>query len=90
MFCPEFPWCSSPDEVTGPTLSGPDTTVIICDRPRFEVFRNILRVSHPDLHAHGYSHRHLFNPRDNLPGLIRFMHKSCALVKTNVPRLEPK
>jgi len=79
----ESPWCACSDEVTDPTLQTRQH-IILCECPRYEAYRNILRRNHPDLHAHNFSLRHLFDPRNGLPDLILFMHRSGA------PRPDPK
>ena len=58
--------------------------------PRYEAFRNILRRNHPNLHAHNYSLQPLFDPRNGLPDLIQFMHRSGAFTKSGAPRPDPK
>jgi len=83
----ESPWCSCTDETTDPTLQ--TRHHIICECPRYEPFRNILRKNHPNLHAHNFSLRPLFDPRNGLHDLIRFMHKSGAFTKTGAPRPDP-
>ena len=84
----ESPWCSYSDEVTDPILQ--TRQHIICDCPRYEAYRNILRKNHPNLHANNYSLRHLFDPRNGLPNLIQFMHRSGAFTKSGAPRPDPK
>lgn len=84
----ESPWCPCSDEVTDPILQ--TRQHIICECPRYEPFRNILRKKHPNLHAKDYSLRPLFDPRNGLPELIRFMHKSGAFTKSGAPRPEPE
>ena len=83
----ESPWCTCTDEVSDPTLQ--TRHHIICECPRYEAFRNILRKNHPNLHAHNFSPRRLFDPHNGLHDLIHFMHKSGAFTKTGVPHPEP-
>jgi len=83
----ESPWCSCTDETTDPTLQ--TRHHIICECPRYEPFRNILRKRHPNLHAHNFSLRPLFDPRNGLHDLIQFMRKSGAFTKTGAPRPDP-
>jgi len=84
----ESPWCTCSDEVTDPILQ--TRQHIICDCPRYEPYRNILRRNHPGLHAHNFSLRHLFDSRSGLPDLIQFMHRSGAFTKSGAPRPDPK
>ena len=83
----ESPWCTCIDETSDPTLQ--TRHHIICECPHYEAFRNILRKNHPNLHAHNYSLRPLFDPRNGLHDLIHFMHKSGAFTKTGVPCPKP-
>jgi len=84
----ESPWCSCSDEVTDPILQ--TRQHIICECPRYEAFRNIIRKNHPNVHADNFSLRPLFDPRSGLPDLIQFMRKSGAFTKSGAPRPEPK
>ena len=84
----ESPWCSCSDEVTDPILQ--TRQHIICDCPRYEAFRNILRKKHPGLHADNYSLRPLFDPNNGLQDLILFMQKSGAFTKSGAPRPNPQ
>ena len=83
----ESPWCTCTDKVSDPTLQ--TRHHIICECPRYEAFRNILRKNHPNLHAHNFSLRRLFDPHNGLHDLIHFIHKSGAFTKTGVPHPEP-
>ena len=78
----ESPWCSCSDEVTDPILQ--------TRQLRLPSYRNILRKNHPNLHVNNYSLHHLFDPRNGLPNLIQFIHRSGAFTKSGAPRPDPK